>query len=193
METIFKVGMEVYDSLNFPNEKGFIKSISRDNYEGKYPIVVEFKEKGKNDSIQSYTLEGAYKSDFMPTLSTKPYKVEFQGFEQKVHAPNFDEILLEKGCYVSLTKSLILPDEKLVNAFEALSKLIWLRDYYNEGWKPDWSNDTIKKYCIINFSNCVCTTDSKRTSSVLSFKTPEILSKFFEEQRELLDIAKPLL
>ena len=196
METIFKIGMEVYDSLNFPNKKGFIKSISRDNYEGKYPIIVEFKEKDKNDSIQSYTLEGVYKLDSMPTLSTKPYRVVLEDFEQKAPIPTYGSVMAEnikKGVHVSIMNGVELTDEITAKAFEALAKLIWLRDYYNEGWQPDWRNDTVKKYCIINFGNCVCTTNSKRTSSILSFKTSEILSKFFEEQRELLDIAKSLL
>jgi hypothetical protein len=117
MKTVFKEGMTVYDSLNFPNKKGFIRSINMDNYKGKYPIIVVFKEEDKNDSIQSYTLEGVYKLDSIPTLSTKPYKVVLNGFEQKEPKPTYEEILLKRGGYVSITKTLILPNKKLVNAF----------------------------------------------------------------------------
>lgn len=193
MKTVFKVGMEVYDSLNFPNKKGFIKSINMDNYKGKYPIIVEFKEKDKNDSIQSYTIEGVYKLDSIPTLSTKPYEIELKGFEQKVPAPTYEEILLEIGVNISITKLLILPDEKLSNAFEALAKLIWLRDYYNNGWQPDFSGKGDWKFTILNYGDMLSKDRTFSVCRVMTFKTKEIRDKFLEEQRELLEIAKPLL
>ena len=31
---------------------------------------------------------------------------------------------------------------------EALKKLILLRDFYNNGWKPDWSDYLVSKYAI---------------------------------------------
>lgn len=192
MKTVFKEGMTVYDSLNFPNKKGFIKNINMDNYKGKYPIIVEFKEKDKNDNIQSYTLEGVYKLDSIPTLSTKPYKIELQGFEQKPPIPNYEEILLKRGVNISITKPLILPDEGLVKAFEALAKLIWLRNCYNEGWQPDF-NDNNWKYAIEKYKDTIETVRLCFSNRILVFKTEEIRDKFLEEQRELLEIAKPLL
>ena len=192
MKTVFKEGMTVYDSLNFPNKKGFIKSINMNNYKGKYPIIVEFKEKDKNDSIQSYTLEGVYKLDFIPTLSTKPYEIELKGFEQKAPTPTYEEILLERGVNVSITKPLILPNEGLAKAFEALAKLIWLRDYYNEGWESNWNTNS-NKYCIVQEDLEISSKICLYASRVMCFKTKEIRDKFLEEQRELLEIAKPLL
>ena len=174
MKTVFKVGMKVYDSLNFPNKKGFIKSINMDNYKGKYPIIVEFKEKDKNDSIQSYTIEGVYKLDSIPTLSTKPYEIEFKGFEQKPFRSALEDI------------------EEIKERLDALKKLTTIRDCYNEGWEPNW-NDNNEKYTIKplkdKFMLC-CVVKEKAT---LYFKSIEIATKFFEEQRKLLEIAKPLL
>ena len=192
MKTVFKEGMTVYDSLNFPNKKGFIKSINMDNYKGKYPIIVEFKEEYKNDSIQSYTLEGVYKLDSIPTLSTKPYEIELKGFEQKPPIPTYEEILLERGVYVSITKPLILPDEVLAKAFEALAKLVWIRDYYNNGWKPDFKNNDWK-YAIEKYKDTIENGRLCFSNRILVFKTEEIRDKFLKEQRELLEIAKPLL
>lgn len=194
MKTVFKEEMTVYDSLNFPNKKGFIKSINMDNYKGKYPIIVEFKEEYKNDSIQSYTLEGVYKLDSIPTLSTKPYEIELKGFEQKAPTPTYEEILLERGVNVSITKPLILPNEGLAKAFEALAKLIWLRDYYNEGWKPEFNGKSGDKFRIVNYYGDTLSKDkSFSVCGVMVFKTEEIRDKFLEDQRELLEIAKPLL
>lgn len=74
MKTVFKEGMEVYDQINFPDKEGKVVRI------GDYPcpIIVEF-EREK----YSYMLNGSFQFGAKPTLSTKPYKVEFQGFEQK--------------------------------------------------------------------------------------------------------------
>ena len=191
MKTIFKVGMKVYDSFNFPGEEGVIKSIEESEYRGNYPIIVTFKRNNGNSDIESYTLEGSYRNGNIPTLSTKQYEVKLQGFEQKAPIPTYEEILL-KNSYISMTKLLILPNEKLVNAFEALAKLIWIRDYYNDGWQPEFS-DNDWKYAIEKYKDTIETGRVCFSNRILVFKTEEIRDKFLEEQRELLKIAKPLL
>lgn len=185
METIFKVEMEVYDQFVFPNKEGKVLKIEELS---NYPVRVTF---GKPGITWGYTRDGRYYSNMEPSLSTSPYSIE--GFEQKAPAPNYEEILLERGAYVSITKPLSLPDENLANAFEALAKLIWLRDYYNEGWKPDWKDDTIRKYNIFTELGKVEKGNSFSANRILSFRTEEIRNKFLEEQIDLLEIAKPLL
>lgn len=190
MKTVFKVGQEVYDQVNFPDSKGKVTEIERD-VDGYWYVKVVF----RGDEY-FYNIDGSFGLCSIPTLSIKPYEVELKGFEQEKFTPTYDNVKMDSlinGGYISILHKIELPDERIAEAFKALAKLIWLRNYYNEGWQPDWNNDTVKKYCIINFGNCVCTTDSKRTSSVLSFKNKETLTKFFEEQKELLEIAKPLL
>lgn len=189
METVFKVGIKVYDSFNFPNMEGEVKSIEKDCM-GFWFVNVKF---DKDNFIQSYTLQGSIPSGNTPTLSTKPYTVELKDFEQKPSVPTYEEILLEKGCYVSITKTLILPDEKLVNAFEALAKLIWLRDYYNEGWQPNWKDKEEKRFFIEVWDIGFFEEDSYRRQRPLIFKTRSIAKKFIEEQKELLKIAESLL
>ena len=96
MKTVFKVGMKVYDQLMFPDVEGVVTSTNfipeksffdkeedfEEDYEHPYPIEVDFKGE-----------QALYKNDgsgFMnsPTLSTKPYTVELQGFEQKTTCTN---------------------------------------------------------------------------------------------------------
>lgn len=141
MKTVFKVGMEVYDSVNYPGEKGEVIKIEKDIPYNSRPIQVKFK-----SNIEDYTLDGRIGTfNQIPTLSTSPYTL--QGFEQKAPAPTYDEIRaesLKKGEYVTLLNGIELPDERMCKAFEALAKLIWLRDYYNEGWQPDWAEYSVK-------------------------------------------------
>jgi len=78
MKTVFKVGMKVYDQVLEPNKKGTIVEIK----EGcliAFPVSVQFE---NCTDIRSYTLDGRYNRNGEQTLSTKPYKIVYEGFEQ---------------------------------------------------------------------------------------------------------------
>ena len=184
MKTVFKKGMKVYDQFNSPDMEGVVVEVI-DNECDDYPIGVLFL---KYD-ICYYTPEGRFNKRDIPTLSTKPYKVELQCFEQKAPIPTYEEAEewirkeYEKGNNYLMMKDVL----------EALRKLVILRDYYNEGWQPDWKDDTKKKAVIsIEGEDFKCN-GNYSAKRVLTFKSPEIRDRFFEEQRELLEIAKPLL
>lgn len=191
MKTVFKEGMEVYDQLNFPNKKGVIVEISNDENDP-YPVEVSFEnEAGRN----YYTPEGRFSKKHIPTLSTKPYEIELQGFEQKAPTPTYEEA--EEWMKKKYAKgSLCLMMRDVFEALEALRKLIVLRDYYNEGWQPDWSKKSTMHFTIRVRNNKITTdsnSDINEYNTVLVFRDYTIRDKFLEEQRELLEIAKPLL
>jgi hypothetical protein len=203
MKTIFKVGMEVYDYVFF----------------GKTPLkITEVKEDMTlrvlcEEVIYCYTGDGRFIGEYIPsnrnrclsqtsTLSTSPYTL--QGFEQKAPTPTYEEALKEahrKDEYYYLPNDLEAPSKELADAAVALLKLLFLRDYYNEGWQPDWCNQYQEKFCIINFLGEIDLINYSKKSKfeenkfyhVLTFETEEIRDKFLEEQKELLEIAKPLL
>ena len=193
MKTVFKVGMEVYDQLFYPNQKGIIKKIHNNNPEIHFPIEVEF-----NGEIETYTLKGSCNYLDLITLSTSPYTL--QGFEQKEPAPTYEEAW-EEAERVYEPKSEYdkeeyggYPTQKLADASEALRRLLFLRDYYNEGWQPDWSNKMGEwKFCIVTYENRLNKDTTFSVGRILTFKTEEIRDKFLKEQKELLEIAKPLL
>ena len=192
METVFKVGQKVYDEVNFPDKEGVVIDTNKNN---KLNLLVKF------DNVNYlYTLKGIYLGcKGTPTLSTKPYKVEFQGFEQKAPVPTFEEAWNNshnsKEIFYSSNCDKVCsgyPTQELADASEALRRLLFLRDYYNEGWQPDWNTSGFKQ-CIELEGKVVCGRDHAYSSRVLTFKSGEIRDKFLEEQRELLEIAKPLL
>jgi len=194
METVFKKGMKVYDQLNFPNKEGVVVEVNNDESD-EYPIGVSFE---NEEGRYYYTPEGCFYKEQISTLSTKPYKVEFQGFEQKAPAPTFEEAwteterIYEPKSEYDKEEFGGYPSQELANAAEALRRLLFLRDYYNEGWQPDWK-DNSDKCCITlrkgKFTPRIYYFDFE----VLHFKSIKIRDKFLEEQRELLEIAKPLL
>ena len=186
MKTIFKVGMKVYDQVYEPDIKGEILDVNMKL--SPHPITVQF-----GSCVRYYTAEGCRGKNTIKTLSTSPYTI--QGFEQKAPTPTIKDALewLRKndGCDEFDNN---YPKKENVFCFEALRKLVILRDYYNEGWQPDWDINKvkyiIKRHGNRRFSNIET---SENHPSVLYFKSKEIRDKFLEEQKELLEIAKPLL
>lgn len=195
MKTVFKVGMEVYDSLNFPDKKGIIANINSEE-NTRYCVEVSFE---CVDNFRYFTLDGRFRAELMPTLSTKPYKIELKGFEQKASAATYEEAVkwLESTEGTEIMNDSVFLTEgnyytNLDTCAEALKKLILLRDYYNEGWQPDWEDDEWK-YFIEYYRGILSVERTCGNNRVLAFKSKEIRDKFLEEQKELLEIAKPLL
>ena len=185
MKAVFKVGMKVYDQVCFPDKEGVVVSIDEEWAKLNYPCLkVKFEDETQEFS---YTNKGCLCDNYywIPTLSTSPYTL--QGFEQKAPAPTYEEALVK-----AKTNFNGYPSYELAMAAEALQKLLFLRDYYNEGWQPDWTNDKWK-YFIEYYRDEFCINRSCGYSRVLAFKSKEIIDKFLEEQKELLEIAKPLL
>ena len=203
MKTIFKKGMVVYDQMFFPDVEGKIIEI-HDKYD-KIQIEVKFFSKYRLEPLcmQSsvFYTENGNMINFLgyncgtSTLSTSPYKLEMQGFEQKAPTPTYEEAeeWIRKE-YAKGNDHLMMKD-----VLEALRKLVILRDYYNEGWQPDWKDDSYKEILCFE-ADFHSKKDfkyrfyaSKSEPRVLAFKNSEIRKKFFEDQKELLEIAKTLL
>ena len=192
MKTVFKKGMKVYDQIYEPDVKGEVLDVNLDI--SPHPITVKF-----GSCVRYYTAEGCRGKNQIRTLSTSPYRIE--GFEQKAPAPTYEEAVnwIENNkrynpAYVEIDeKEKVFLSKTYFYAFEALRKLIILRDYYNEGWQPNWKKEREIKYVIYNDSNKLATIQSYTFSYVLAFKEGNIRNKFLEEQKELLEIAKPLL
>ena len=193
MKTIFKEGMEVWDKTMSPNKGRVIEVFTDIKFD--FPIKVEFEDGLK---VQ-YTNDGCFvkSKGAINTLSTSNYSIDFKGFEQKAPAPEFHEALewLEnnKNYQTVFEDERTYPSKEICEAFEALRKLIILRDYYNEGWQPDWSNSIKLKYIIKVSGKEIVIDNTYNISRTMSFKSKEIRDKFLEEQKELLEIAKPLL
>lgn len=191
MKTVFKVGMEVWDKTISPNKGKVIEVLEDTNFD--FPIKVEF-----DDGLKiQYTNKGCFvkSKGAINTLSTVDYSIELEGFEQKAPTPTYEEA--EEWMKKEYAKgSLCLMMRDVFEALEALRKLIVLRDYYNEGWQPDWSKKNSMHFCIRVRNNKITidsNSDINEFNTVLVFRDYTIRDKFLEEQRELLEIAKPLL
>lgn len=192
MKTIFKVDQKVYDQVNFPNSEGTVTEIERD-VDGYWYVRVVF----RGDDY-FYHMDGTYGLCSIPTLSIKPYEVELKGFEQGPPLSTYEEAVqwLNKN-----SEDMIINDSEgedvYINkeseeAFKALKKLVILREFYNEGWEPDWEEEDVK-YTIFVTKGELDTGDTYYFNTVLYFKDDIVRDRFLREQWDLLETAKPLL
>lgn len=86
----------------------------------------------------------------------------------------------------------VLPNVSTAKAMLALCQLIQLRDCYNDGWQPDWSADTLK-FVIYPYENDIEWDYQSHESRILAFKSKKIRNEFYENFKDLIEIAKPLL
>nr|DAR09878.1 MAG TPA: hypothetical protein [Caudoviricetes sp.] len=195
MKTVFKVEQKVFD---YAYGKGEVIERQNSRYLDNI-ILVKF---NNRDVPVRYTLDGrqinirAYGGELdpenvanKPTLSTEEYTLH--GFEQKAPTPTYEEVVKDKN-YIYLPENLVAPNKELADATMALLKLLFLRDYYNEGWSPNYI-DNNRKFIIFVTNDEFDKDFSISESNILTFKSEVIRDKFFEEQKELLEIAKPLL
>jgi len=80
-----------------------------------------------------------------------------------------------------------LPDYYL-----SLRKLELLVEHYNDGWKPDYTDDNYK-YQLYFYKEKPTTATFQGTREVLTFRTGELRAKFLENFKDLIEEAKPLL
>ena len=195
METILKVGMEVYDQIFFGETPLKIIEVKGDMTLRVLRGEVTYCYTGDGRFIGDEIISNRHRGlSQMPTLSTSPYTL--QGFEQKATIRTYEEAV--EWVKKNSKNRVVYADEIYINeeneeAFENLKKLVILREYYNEGWKADWNNDRITKWTIEVSNNNLNVTTEITFSRPLYFKTELLAEKFLEEQRELLEKAKPLL
>lgn len=75
----------------------------------------------------------------------------------------------------------------------ALAQLSQLMAVYNDGWVPDWNDNTDYKYVIYFSGDDILTTFYLRSKSFLAFKTKDLRDEFIENFRDLIITARPLL
>lgn len=68
---------------------------------------------------------------------------------------------------------------------QAYLKLRCLREYYRQGWKPDWSDYEQVKYCIVE-NDGIEVGKYWQGRQFLSFQTQEIAEKFLENFRDII-------
>lgn len=198
MDTIFKEGQNVKDKVFRRGKRGIVRLVSKNKFRDY--VLVDF----ENSASALYTFDGILIDidgnfiDSNPTLSIDNTTYVSKEDFNKISTVDDAIIWLKeenKLCEVEINYDKeFYTSEEMYNAFEALKDLIFLRDYYNENWQPDWNDNYNEMKWIIHINNNKITTDYIYSiNKILCFKTMEIRDKFLNDQRKLIEIAKPLL
>lgn len=198
MDTIFKEGQNVKDKVFRRGKRDIVRLVSKNKFRDY--VLVDF----ENSALALYTFDGILIDidgnfiDSNPTLSID--NTTYVSKEDFNKIPTVDDAIIwleeeNKLCEVEINyDKQFYTSEEMYNAFEALKDLIFLRDYYNENWQPDWNDNYNEMKWIIHINNNKITTDYIYSiNKILCFKTMEIRDKFLNDQRKLIEIAKPLL
>lgn len=103
-----------------------------------------------------------------------------------------DSRILPANTYSTTNNANVFPTKEEAEACLALSKLCQLRDVYNEGWKPNYINNS-RFYVICFMSDVLSIEERCYTSTVLTFKTEELAITFKNNFKDLIIKAKPLI
>ena len=86
----------------------------------------------------------------------------------------------------------VLPNKQAAEAHLALMQLHQLRDYYRQGWEPNW-NDNYDKYIIIRNRGKYGVFAASWISRFLAFQDRERAKEFLTNFRELIEKARDLI
>lgn len=78
-------------------------------------------------------------------------------------------------------------------AFLALMQLRQLRKCYVRDWEPDWSDCRSSKFSITCIEGVLSIFDTVTVHRSMSFPNSKLAKQFFNNFKDLLEIAKPLL
>lgn len=126
----------------------------------------------------------------------KPTKIEFEDCsfnDEEYCVDEFGRISeIEAASFNIEKRTNFIKDKKIAEAYAVLPQLIRLVDEYNNGWKPDYKDETAKYYITICRDE-IGFGEFGHNQEILIFKTQDIRDGFLEHHRDLIEIAKPLL
>jgi hypothetical protein len=101
---------------------------------------------------------------------------------------------LEIGSFAARIKAyrLFWKSNYVPNKYVALRKLELLRDYYNDGWVPNWSDHNYK-HIIYYSGNDIGMTQTLSGREFLSFKKHQIRDEFYTNFKDLIKEAGDLI
>ena len=114
---------------------------------------------------------------------------------QECYIDDYSEIKETKGSRNSASDQNLLPSREAAEAHLAYMQLHQLRDYYRQGWKPNWCNRDSSKYSISFCGNCndYIISPCYYSRHFLSFQSYELAEKFLKCFRNFIVQAGDLL
>jgi hypothetical protein len=154
---------------------------------------------GNNEELKNLALQIFSKDELREIVCVKSWKefcekynkIEneyFIGVESHIVKFNRDNRHID-------TDKNILATKEDAESFLALMQLKRLRDQWWESlkWKPDYTNNGIRKYAIVQVSNNIIIEHHYLFSHFLAFPTKEVAKNFLNCFKDLIEKAKELI
>jgi hypothetical protein len=116
---------------------------------------------------------------------------ELQKFDGYFIADDSDILKTDENTCKESNKNIFATEEQ-AQASIALAQLSQLREVYRNGWVPNWLDDKYK-FCIELYANEINKVYYYSQNNFLSFQDKETRDLFFENFRDLIEQAKPLM
>lgn len=89
--------------------------------------------------------------------------------------------------------SFTTPSKERAEQLVVLNKLLQIRDYYNQGWEPNWQNDEENKYVIISIKGGLKMDTNWYINRLFAFKTRKLRDEFLQNFKSDLEFIKEFL
>ena len=108
-------------------------------------------------------------------------------------APDGTVTDVPQNFYRRIDFTLSMSSKKRAEQFVILNKLLQIRDYYNQGFEPDWKKEEESKYIIISLKGELKADTSWYTNRIFAFKTRELRDKFLTNFKKDLEFIEEFL
>lgn len=109
------------------------------------------------------------------------------------YVDNFSNIVFYYNITAEESNTNTFATREQAQASLALAQLSQLMKVYNDGWVPDWLNNNQNKYCIYFHNDKSQISIPVTTQRFIILKSQELAQQFFENFKDLIEQAKPLL
>lgn len=144
-------------------------------------------------ALQVYTEEELKKVELPKTWKEFCRMKNLQNNEAFINTDSSVYELTNTGARKELADKNVLPSIKAAQAHLALMQLHQLRDYYRDGWKPEYTNYNYSIRVNNKTHRKSITRENYENSAFLSFQTLDLASEFFMNFEELIMQANDLI
>lgn len=141
----------------------------------------------KDFALANYTKEELEVKELPKTWKELKYTEGY--YPDYIHSRSIKE---KHNILCSDNNTTLFATKEQAEASIALARLSQLMQVYNDGWIPNWE-DRSNKWSIHSYKGIIDTTVNISSSCFLAFKDVKIRNLFFENFRDLIKQAKPLL
>ena len=184
----------MFYTLEEYERKNFLNNMEKRNIQINLATAKEWYKQGgdlKEIALQAFSEE---ELNDLPTSWEEYYKINpYLDTNKEVFPLANGEILPISQNALRKENPGVVSSKERAEQFLILNKLLQIRDYYNQGWEPDWNDARQEKFVIGAKYNKLFTEVFHNLMFLFAFKTKELRDKFFAYFKEDLELIKEFL